>query len=105
VSDELDRLLQDGVTARELERAREHLKGNLTLALESTFNRMSRLARNVLVHGRQIATEEVEAAFDAVTLDDVDTLARELLGPMQRGLCVLGPAEVRGVHLPGAAAA
>jgi predicted Zn-dependent peptidase len=105
VSDELDRLLHDGVGADEVERAREHLKGNLTLALESTYNRMSRLARNQIVHGRQISTEEVEAAFDAVSADDVNALARELLVPAQRGLCVLGPAEVRGVRLPGAAAA
>lgn len=65
---------------------------------------MSRLARNDLVHGRQIATEEVEAAFNAVDVAAVDALARELLGA-ERGLCVLGPAEVRGVRLPGAAAA
>jgi predicted Zn-dependent peptidase len=105
VSDELDRLLQDGVGTDELERAREHLKGNLTLALESTFNRMSRLARNHIVHGRQISTEEVEERFDAVSAGDVDALARDLLGPTERGLCVLGPAEVRAVRLPGAAAA
>ncbi|HZX68487.1 MAG TPA: insulinase family protein, partial [Candidatus Elarobacter sp.] len=104
IVDEIDRLLHDGATAAEVERAREHLKGNLTLALESTFNRMSRLARNHLVHGRQIATEEVEAAFDAVDLATVDALARELLGA-ERGLCVLGPGDVRGVRLPGAAAA
>ncbi len=105
VADELDRLLHDGVRADEVVRAREHLKGNLTLALESTFNRMSRLARNELVHGRQIATEEIEAAFDAVDPAAVDALARELLAPAQRGLCVLGPAEVRALRLPGAAAA
>jgi predicted Zn-dependent peptidase len=105
VSDELDRLLHDGVGTDELDRAREHLKGNLTLALESTFNRMSRLARNHIVHGRQISTEEVEARFDAVSAGDVDALARELLGPSERGLCVLGPSEVRAVRLPGAAAA
>ncbi len=105
VSAELDRLLHDGVRAEELERAREHLKGNLTLALESTFNRMARLARNLLVHGRQIATEEVEARFDAVSAGEVDALARDLLAPAQRGLCVLGPVAVRGVRLPGAAAA
>lgn len=105
VCDELDRLLHDGTTAAELDRVREHLKGNLTLALESTFNRMARLARNHLVHGRQISTEEIEARFDAVTADEVNELARELLAPSQRGLCVLGPAAVRGVRLPGAAAA
>jgi hypothetical protein len=66
---------------------------------------MSRLARNHLVHDRQISTEEVEAAFDAVDVAAVNSLARDLLGTAQRGLCVLGPAEVRNVRLPGAAAA
>jgi predicted Zn-dependent peptidase len=105
VVDEIDRLLHDGAHADEVARTAEHLKGNLTLALESTFNRMSRLARNHIVHGRQISTEEVEAAFDAVDAAAVDSLAQELLGPAQRGLCVLGPNDVRGVQLPGAAAA
>ncbi|GAC1581110.1 MAG: pitrilysin family protein [Candidatus Elarobacter sp.] len=105
VVDEVDRVLHDGVTAAEVERAREHLKGNLILALESTYNRMSRLARNQIVHGRQISTEEVEAGFDAVDTAAVDALARDLFSPAQRGLCVLGPAAVRGVRLPGAAAA
>jgi predicted Zn-dependent peptidase len=105
VVDELDRLLNDGVRPDEVGRTIEHLKGNLTLALESTYNRMSRLARNHIVHGRQIPTEEVEAAFDAVDVDEVNQLARALLAPAQRGLCVLGPAEVRNVRLPGAAAA
>jgi len=105
VCDEIDRLLHDGVRAEEVVRAREHLKGNLTLALESTFNRMSRLARNDLVYGRQIAVDEVEAAFDAVDTAAVDALARELLAPEVRGLCVLGPPEVRSVRLRGARAA
>jgi len=105
VVDEIDRLLHDGVGAGEVERTREHLKGNLILALESTYNRMSRLARNQIVHGRQIPTEEVEAGFDAVDAAAVDGLARELLAPAQRGLCVLGPNAVRGVRLPGDAAA
>jgi predicted Zn-dependent peptidase len=102
---EIDRLLQDGVRDDEVQRAREHLKGNLTLALESTFNRMSRLARNELVHGRQISAEEVEARFDAVDCAAVDALARELFVPTQRGLCVLGPVRPSEVTLPGAEAA
>ena len=105
VVDEIDRLLNDGARLDEVARTIEHLKGNLTLALESTYNRMSRLARNHIVHGRQIPTEEVEAAFDAVGVEEVNELARALLAPAQRGLCVLGPAEIRNVRLPGAAAA
>jgi predicted Zn-dependent peptidase len=91
VVEELDRLLADGVGNDELVRAREHLKGNMTLVLESTANRMSRLVRNAIVHERQISAEEVEAEFDAVDAAAVDALARELYAPDKRGLCALGP--------------
>jgi predicted Zn-dependent peptidase len=93
VVEELDKLLADGIRNDELVRAREHLKGNMTLVLESTANRMSRLVRNAVVHGRQISAEEVEAQFDAVDRDAVDSLARELFAPGKRGLCALGPLE------------
>jgi predicted Zn-dependent peptidase len=97
---ELDRFAANGATEDEVARAREHLKGNMTLALESTSTRMSRLARNAMVHGRQIAPEEVEARYDAVDRDAVNALARELLDPALRGLCVLGPLDAGRVRLP-----
>lgn len=98
IVDQLDLLVDRGVTSDEVVRAREHLKGNMTLALESTSSRMSRLARNAIVHGRQISTEEMEARFDAVDVAGVNALARELLGG-ERGLCVLGPLQPHGVRL------
>lgn len=102
---ELDRLLDEGASEDEVVRAREHLKGTMTLVLESTANRMSRLVRNAVVHGRQIATEEVEDAFDAVDRDAVNSLARELLGPATRGLCVLGPLDPGAIRFAGPQAA
>jgi predicted Zn-dependent peptidase len=98
IVDEIDRFVDGGVTAEEVARAREQLKGNMTLALESTSSRMSRLARNAIVHGRQISAEEVEARFDAVEAADVNALARELFAG-ERGLCVLGPLGPDAVRL------
>ena len=105
IVEELDRFAADGATEEEVTRAREHLKGNMTLVLESTSSRMSRLARNAIVHGRQISAEEVETRFDAVDRDAVNTLARELFAPAQRGLCVLGPLDPDRVRLSGTTAA
>jgi predicted Zn-dependent peptidase len=105
IVDQLDRFAADGATEEEVTRAREHLKGNMTLVLESTSSRMSRLARNAIVHGRQISAEEVESRFDAVDRDAVNALARELFAPAQRGLCVLGPLDPDRVRLRGSTAA
>jgi len=98
IVDEIDRLVDGGVTDEEVARAREHLKGNMTLALESTSSRMSRIARNAIVHGRQISAEEVEERFDAVDTAAVNELARELF-VTERGLCVLGPIAPDAVRL------
>jgi predicted Zn-dependent peptidase len=105
IVDQLDRFAAGGATDDEVTRAREHLKGNMTLVLESTSSRMSRLARNAIVHGRQISAEEVESRFDAVDREAVNALARELFAPAQRGLCVLGPLDPDRVRLRGSTAA
>ncbi|GFK93333.1 putative zinc protease [Fundidesulfovibrio magnetotacticus] len=89
--EELDRLARHGVTAEELDHARDHLLSGLFLSLESSEDRMSRLARNHLVLGRAVPPEETAARFEAVTLDDVSRLARELLDFSRAGLGILGP--------------
>jgi len=81
----------DGLRENEIELAKEHLKGSLTLALESVSGRMMRLGRNELTFGRQISEEELEAKIDAVTAQDVLRLSRAIFAPEQWGLCVLGP--------------
>jgi predicted Zn-dependent peptidase len=80
-----------GLSEAEIELAKEHLKGSLTLALESVSGRMMRLGRNELTFGRQISEEELEAKIDAVTVEDVRRLCEGIFAPEQWGLCVLGP--------------
>jgi predicted Zn-dependent peptidase len=88
-----EHLVADG----ELKLAKEHIKGNLTLALESTSSRMIRLGRSEFSLGRQVTTEEIEAKIDAVTADDIRALAQEVLAEEQLGLCVLGPVDESAV--------
>jgi predicted Zn-dependent peptidase len=89
--DELDRLARCGVTPEELEHARDHLLSVLYLTLESSEDRMSRLARNQLLLNRYVSPEETAARFEAVTLEDLRALAAEIIDPTQAGLAILGP--------------
>jgi predicted Zn-dependent peptidase len=73
--------------------AQEHIKGNLTLSLESTSSRMIRLGRNEFALGRHVDSEEVERRIDAVTPDEVQELARELLIEENLGLTIIGPVD------------
>jgi predicted Zn-dependent peptidase len=87
---ELDRLLADGITERELELAKGHLRGSLALSLEDSGARMSRLGRSQLVHGRVPTLDEVDRRVAAPGVEDVARVARAVLG-QPRTLSVVGP--------------
>lgn len=104
----LESVRREGLQPEELERGREHLKGSLALGMESTSNRMMRLARTELYHGRFIPLAEVIDKIDAVTMDDIRELVDWLLDPERYTLAVLGPVDqvdgVRSRPLTGPAA-
>jgi predicted Zn-dependent peptidase len=81
IGSELRRLHEDGVSEEELERARDNVKGRTVLSMESTLTRMNRLGSSLLMGVPILTVDEVLAAFDAVTLDDVNGLALELWQP------------------------
>ena len=90
---ELGRVHTEGVTADELERARENVKGRTVLAMESTLARMNRLGSSVLMGVPLLTVDEVLAALDAVTLDDVAALADELYAPERLSAAGVGADE------------
>jgi predicted Zn-dependent peptidase len=90
IGSELRRLQADGVTEDELERARDNVKGRTVLSMESTLTRMNRLGSSVLMEVPLLTVDEVLAAFDAVTLDDVNGLARELWQPERMSAAGVG---------------
>jgi predicted Zn-dependent peptidase len=93
IGTELARLHADGVSEEELERARENVKGRTVLSMESTLTRMNRLGSSILMDVPLLSVDEVLSAFDAVTLDDVMGLARELWAPERMSAAGVGGSE------------
>jgi predicted Zn-dependent peptidase len=87
---ELCRLKSELVTDAELKRAKDQLKSNVVLGLESSSSRMSNLARQEMYFGRFFSVDEIVAQVDAVTPDAIQALARELFHPESIALTVLG---------------
>ena len=87
---EMADLRDNGPTEAELVVAKEHLKGSLMLALESTSSRMSNLARQEMYFGRQFSLEKVLASIDAVTTEQVQTISGELFHDRRLGLAAIG---------------
>jgi len=91
IVEEFRRLKEAPLSDEELQRAKDYLKGNLLLSLESTMSRMSNLARLEMCFGRYISLDEIAAEVDAVTTDAVLAVARELFATDRLALTVLGP--------------
>ena len=81
-----ERLLEE----KELRAIKEMLKGNFLLSMESTDNRMTRLARNEVYFQRHVSAEEVTASIDAVTSAEVRELAAEIFVPAALSVAAIG---------------
>jgi predicted Zn-dependent peptidase len=88
--EELRRLKEDTVPEAELKRAKDQLKSNIVLGLESSSSRMANLARQEMYFGRFFTIDDIIAEVEAITPADVQALARELFRPESIALTVLG---------------
>ena len=91
VSKEIRRLKRRGVKRDELRSAKQQLKGNLLLGLESTTARMSRLARQEFYVGEYIPVETSLRRAMNVTGDAVHREARRILDASRFSLVTVGP--------------
>ena len=80
------------VGSEELHMAREQMKGTLLLSLESSDNRMTRLAKNEIFLGQQLAIETILQEIDRVTVEDIQRLTGQLLTDDSLNLHIVGPA-------------
>jgi predicted Zn-dependent peptidase len=88
---ELASLRDEPVAADELQRAKDHLKGSLMLSLESTSSRMSQLARQELMFGRQFTLDELLNAIDRVSAEDVVRVSQDLFRDGAAVATIVGP--------------
>jgi predicted Zn-dependent peptidase len=94
---EMRKIRNEGATADELSSAKLHLKGSILLSLESTVSRMSGLARQEYYFGRQFSPDEIIAAIDAVTLDDIGRVANTIIDPDSLSLTLIGNMKTAGI--------
>lgn len=74
---EIRKLLRGGVTADELDLAKQQSRASILLSLEDSAARAATLAQSEMTHGRQIPIETTLARIEAVTRDELAELARE----------------------------
>jgi predicted Zn-dependent peptidase len=93
---QLDRMRQEPVPEDELEKARDFMRGRLTLSLEDSFTVAAWYARQQLLGPEVFEPGEVLNRFEAVQATDIQRLAQELFRPEWLNLAVVGPFSENG---------
>lgn len=89
IRDEFAKLIEKPIGRTTLKRAKDQLKGALTLGLESVAARMHRLGRTEIYLNRFVPLDELLARIDAVSADQVQAIAHRLFGDEPRVATVL----------------
>ncbi len=92
--------LSDTLNEAELQRAKNQLKGNIILGLESTSSRMNNIARKEIYYGRYYSPKEMMNKVDSVTLNQIKDLVSKLVKKEYFSLTVYGPVneeDLRGI--------
>ncbi len=79
VGKEIDKIRRNGLSRRDLKFAKDYASGSAVLALESPSARMQNLGKCQLIYGRPLGLEEILAAIEAVTPDQVARAIEEHL--------------------------
>ena len=90
IIEEIKKIRIQGITRDEFETARNQLKGNYILGLESSSNRMNAIGRSELLQGTIKTPDEILEKIDKTTIDDVIRIANDILDPYRKSIAVVG---------------
>jgi predicted Zn-dependent peptidase len=79
--------------SRELERAKENLKGRILLSMESTSARMNRLGKSLITDAELMSLDRIVTEIDGVEAESVSELAGALLATDRLSAACIGPNE------------
>ena len=91
IAGELKQMAEVPVPSDELEKARSFAKGRFTLQTESPQGLLQFGLRRVVLEGGAVEPQEVLDALDAVTAEDIQRVAQDVIGRNAFTLAVVGP--------------
>ncbi len=97
IQSEIEKMVEKGVTPRELEDAKTHIRGSFTLDLEDSSTQANYYARELLFQPKVETPEEILARVDLVTREEVQAVAKKLLNWNQARVAIIGNVEAEDV--------
>lgn len=88
---EYRKIAEKGVSNAELQKVKNYIKGRTIMSLESSSSMASFLAGQEILEGKIMTSDEKLAKIDAVTVKDVQRVARDIFKNDKINLAVIGP--------------
>jgi len=90
IQSELVSLTRDFLTEADVEKAKNQLKGNFIISLDSTSGRMNSMGKSQLMLGRVQTPEEVLECINRVSRDSINEIIENIFKSEQMGLSAIG---------------
>ena len=79
------------VSAKELKRVKDYIRGTTLIGLEQSNAMASFIGGEEMVTGKPMTVDEVFASIDRVTEDELCAVAKEIMTPEKLNLAMIGP--------------
>ncbi len=89
--DEYRRIAIEPVSAKELQRVKDYIRGTTSISLEASNAVANFVGTEEMVTGKPLTVDEVFAKIDAVTSEDIMTVAKEIIRLEGLNLAMIGP--------------
>ena len=93
IVEEYKDLRDNKITEKELQKAKEYLKGVMSLSLDSSDAQATFYGMQELLEKNILTPEEKFKKIDAVTVDDIKAVAEDIFKPEKLNLALIGPSE------------
>lgn len=96
ILEEVQKIKEQGITPDELEKAKEHFKGRLTLQMEDSEQIAAWFGTQQLLAGKTLTLEQRFKRIEKVKLNDVQMVAKDVFKTAKINLALVGPFKQKG---------
>lgn len=91
ILDELSKIKKAKIDKKELNKAKENMKGKLILELEDSRSVAALFATSKVIEDKILTPKEIMQRVDSITLEDLQRVAGEIFRESQLNLAIIGP--------------
>ncbi|OGZ96788.1 MAG: hypothetical protein A2847_00930 [Candidatus Sungbacteria bacterium RIFCSPHIGHO2_01_FULL_50_25] len=97
VLEEYKKIRDEGITPQELRRVKDQIRGRTSITLEASNAVANFVGQEEMMTGKPLTIDEIFDKIEAVAIDDISRVSREMMKPERLNLALIGPFEDKRV--------